>query len=116
LEPGCEAERIAMMFRKAVILKIISIFILGMIASGVSYAQKGTGVDLVIAGAANGSQAPELNSCLGEQTLTLEQIKEIVGPHNVCGVQCGGIQIPKVNCTIMCGDAAGCLWGQCIYM
>jgi len=59
------------------------------------------------------AQAPEQSVSLGEKPLTLEELKQMFGPNNVCGLQCGGIGTPR--CGILCGDAAQCVWGYCVY-
>jgi hypothetical protein len=58
------------------------------------------------------SQAPDLNMSQEEKPITLEEIKEKFGPHNVCGVPCGNWGDPK--CYVSCGEPARCFLGFCI--
>jgi hypothetical protein len=60
------------------------------------------------------SQAPDLNISQEEKPITLEEIKEMFGPHNVCGTECGWPLNPK--CTISCGDAARCVNHWCVWI
>lgn len=58
-------------------------------------------------------QAPEVNISQDEKPMTLEEIKKLLGPQNVCGAPCGFGQ-PK--CYVSCGDAASCWHGYCIFL
>lgn len=50
-----------------------------------------------------------------EETFTLEDLQQTLGARNVCGIPCGSLVYPPVNCTFACGDAARCYHGYCIY-
>ena len=59
------------------------------------------------------SQAPDLNVSQDEKPITLEEIKEMFGPRNVCGAWCGGW--PVKNCSELCGDYAVCWNNYCLF-
>lgn len=62
--------------------------------------------------------SPDLGVCTEQQqdeSITLEQLNQMFGANKVCGVRCANTW-PRVNCTQVCGDAAGCYNGYCIYL
>ena len=62
--------------------------------------------------------SPDLGVCTEQQqdeTLTLEQLNQMFGANKVCGVRCANTW-PRVNCSQVCGDAAGCYNGYCIFL
>ena len=59
-------------------------------------------------------QAPAPSISLDEKPMTLEEIKELLGPQNVCGAECGWPLNP--HCTFSCGDAARCVNHWCVWI
>ena len=58
--------------------------------------------------------APDVNMSQDEKPMTLEELKEMFGPNNVCGVPCG--QVGQPHCFFLCGgDGARCYHGYCIW-
>jgi hypothetical protein len=64
--------------------------------------------------------SPDAAICTGQQegpqeeSITLEELNQLVGARKVCGVYCN--TWPRVNCSQVCGDAASCFHGYCIYL
>lgn len=69
-----------------------------------------SGPVVTVGGSVEGAPTPDAGQ---SQPLTLEEIKRMVGPHNVCGAPCG-LGLPK--CYFSCGDAASCWHGYCIFL
>ena len=87
---------------------------LAFLTAGLSHAQGNPGIEVIQAGVETQALVPEIDSCQEEETMTLEEIQSIFGAKNVCGARCGGW--PPVNCSNVCGDAASCRSGYCIYL
>jgi hypothetical protein len=68
------------------------------------------GPAITVGGSVEGATAPDGGQ---SQPLTLEEIKRIVGPQNVCGAPCG---LGQPKCYVSCGDAASCWHGYCIFL
>lgn len=51
---------------------------------------------------------------LDQQQVTLEQLQQLYGTKSVCGARCSH-NPSNSYCTSVCGDAAGCRNGYCIY-
>lgn len=61
------------------------------------------------------SPAPEPMISRDEKPMTLEELKQMFGAHNVCGVNCGFVG--DLPCWKACGDtSARCFSHHCIYM
>src|SRR4051812_29727576 len=98
------------MSRRVTLWCILGILVMACIPMP-SYGQEGLSINLGNEKSCiEGEALPQNES--GPKTMTLEELKELVGPQNVCGAQCG-LGFPK--CYFSCGDAAQCVWGYCVY-
>lgn len=59
------------------------------------------------------NQAPQVDVAPDQEPITLEELKKLVGPQKACGALCGP---GKPSCYTLCGDAAACVWGRCIWL
>ena len=93
------------MSRKIRLWYICGIVALGLLVPSLMLAQQIPGAP---------SPAPEVNISQDEKPITLEEIKKMFGPNNVCGVPCG--QVGQPHCFFLCGgDGARCYQGYCIW-
>jgi hypothetical protein len=58
------------------------------------------------------NQAPQ-GVAPDQEPITLEELKKLVGPQKACGALCGP---GKPSCYTLCGDAAACVWGRCVWL
>jgi hypothetical protein len=106
------------------LLLVCAALALGLCVPGVVWAEdvpKAPGNQLTLPVLAAES-LPQADSCspqevtgLEEEVLNLEELKQPGQPVNVCNVPCGSSR-PWVNCTQVCGDAAACFDGHCLYL
>lgn len=102
------------MDRKLGLLLVVGILVSGLFLPAASVAEEVSGVDLIAPDSA-GEGVPQVDSCRPEEeAISLEELIQSLGEHKVCGVRCG--TYPYVNCSQVCGDAAGCYRGYCIYL
>ena len=103
---------------------VCGVLVLGLFVPGVVCAEEGAmgpghQVTLPVLGAESLPQvdacSPEVEAGLEEEVLNLEELKQPGQPVNVCNVPCGSSR-PWVNCTQVCGDAAACFDGHCLYL
>lgn len=102
------------MFKGRSLMTVFMLLALALFTSGLCYAQESPVVEVIQENAAVENLVPEVDSCLEEETMTLEELTAIFGAKKVCGARCGGW--PYVNCSQVCGDAASCRNGYCIYL
>ena len=100
------------MSRKIRLWHICGIVALAFLIPGLAIGQEIPGA--LQAGMNVPAQAPEVNMSQDEKPITLEELKEMFGPRNVCGAPCG--QIGQPHCFFLCGDGAKCYRGYCIYI
>lgn len=102
------------MDRKLRFLVVCGVFAVGLLVSGVVVAEEAPGDELDAPVLVVENAAPA-DVCLpAEEPAPLEDLDLAGNPVNVCNVPCGGI--PYVNCTKVCGDAAACFNGRCLYL
>ena len=92
-----------------------SILALSLFVPGWSYAEEIPGVTVMTSAPTEivtPSEAPPADVAPEQEPITLEELKKLVGPQNVCGAICGP---GKPSCYTLCGDAAGCVWGRCVW-
>jgi hypothetical protein len=58
------------------------------------------------------SETPDPGVCPDKESAILEELRQTLGAHKVCGVRCSA----TVRCSTLCGDAATCRQGYCIYL
>jgi len=62
------------------------------------------------------TQAPEQDISLDKKPMTLEELKKLLGPKNVCGAPCY-LGVGRPTCGELCGDYSTACWdGFCIYL
>src|SRR5687768_594999 len=104
------------MSRKISLWCVAGLMALGLLIPMVSQAQEPSIVSPVQGEISTPNQMPDVpGSSQDQEPLSLEDIKKMVGAHNVCGVFCGRNDPTVTNCTFACGDAAFCFYGSCVY-
>lgn len=102
------------MSRKIGLWYVLGIVALGLLVPSLMLAQESPGTVAIQTEMDLQSLAPEVNISQDEKPITLEELKEMFGPRNVCGAPCG--QIGQPHCFFLCGDGAKCYRGYCIYL
>lgn len=91
---------------------LCGVFALSLFVPGFGHAEENPILDLSNTEAGN-IQVPG-SSCQEQQQVTLEQLEQIYGAKKMCAARC--VSNPTTRyCTSVCGDAAGCVNGYCIY-
>ena len=100
------------MSRKIRLWYVCGIVALGLFVPSLMLGQENLGMEAVQTEVSLESQAPEGDMSLGEKPITLEELKRMLGPNQVCGAPCGP-GCPQ--CYVSCGEPAFCQQGFCVY-
>ncbi|HWM92345.1 MAG TPA: hypothetical protein VN493_16390 [Thermoanaerobaculia bacterium] len=90
-----------------------SLLALSLLVPGWSYGAEIPGGNTASTEIVTPAEAPQVDVAPDQEPITLEELKRLVGPHNVCGATCGP---GRPSCYTLCGDAAACVSGRCIWL
>ncbi|HET9227845.1 MAG TPA: hypothetical protein VFR31_14315 [Thermoanaerobaculia bacterium] len=102
------------MNRNLRLLLVFGTLALGLFVPGMIYGEDDPGIDLIKSVVVIESAPQTDRSLLEEEPITLEKLKQIEKPRNVCNIPCGDIWFPPTNCTQLCGEGASCFNGYCL--